>query len=338
MRSTAARGRVGIGDVEVDRLGAGLGGDARGALVVDVADEDVGALGGEPGRDRLADPARAAGDQRLASLESHRRELTVPVREDDGDARRRRLRLTRVGHADRRTAVANGAPPHARQGSAGRRGAGQGPSAAGNGPRSPERPSAAVEHGRPDTPLASAVERVARERQSARMLAHALRTVALAHALASLDAVRFDVELLWCACLLHDVALESPAAGRCFAVRGGEIARETALDAGSDRATAEALGDAVSRHATPGLDPGRHPPAIPSRGRSSRRRARPAARGHGCRLRRRARSQHSRGMGSRRRSRPPGAPRHGAVRGGRAALAERPLCFSLAARAAPLPR
>ena len=189
----------------------------------------------------------------------------------------------------------------------------------------------------PDTPLASAVERVARERQSATMLAHALRTVALAHALASLDAVRFDVELLWCACLLHDVALESPRAGRCFAVRGGEIARETALDAGSDRATAEALGDAVSRHATPGLDPGRHPlPYLVAGGAlvdvlGRRLEDLDAAFVDGL-IAAQPRDGFATALATAWRA------EAGAVPGGRAALAERPLCFSLAARAAPLPR
>jgi 8-hydroxy-5-deazaflavin:NADPH oxidoreductase len=41
-------------------------------LEVHVADQDFGSLGGEPRRDRGADPARAAGDQRLASLQPHR--------------------------------------------------------------------------------------------------------------------------------------------------------------------------------------------------------------------------------------------------------------------------
>ena len=62
-----------IGDVEARRLGADLGGDPLGAVDVDVADHDLGALGGEPARDRGADPARAAGDQRLSALEPHRR-------------------------------------------------------------------------------------------------------------------------------------------------------------------------------------------------------------------------------------------------------------------------
>jgi hypothetical protein len=115
----------------------------------------------------------------------------------------------------------------------------------------------------PDTALARAVEAVARERQSPAMMAHAFRSVAFAHAVAALDEIDVDPELLWCACLMHDVALESPEPGQCFAVRGGRIARDTALAAGASAKTAQMLGDAVSRHPTPGLDVDFHPlPAV----------------------------------------------------------------------------
>lgn len=115
----------------------------------------------------------------------------------------------------------------------------------------------------PDTAVARAVETVARQRQSPAMVAHALRTVAFAHAIAALDGIDVDAELLWCGCLMHDVALESPEPGQCFAVRGGRIARDTALAAGAPPDVAQALGDAVSRHATPGLNVSIHPlPAV----------------------------------------------------------------------------
>ena len=71
--STAARADLEVGDVELDRVAGDLAGDPLGALDVDVADPDLGALGGEPRRDRGADPAGAAGDQCLPPLEPHRR-------------------------------------------------------------------------------------------------------------------------------------------------------------------------------------------------------------------------------------------------------------------------
>ena len=54
-------------------MAADLARDPLGALEVDVADPDLGALGGEPRGDRGADAAGAAGDQCLPSLEPHRR-------------------------------------------------------------------------------------------------------------------------------------------------------------------------------------------------------------------------------------------------------------------------
>ncbi len=146
-----------------------------------------------------------------------------------------------------------------------------------------------------------------------------------------------DPELLWCASLLHDVAIEHPEPGRCFAVRGGEIAAAAAERAGAGPETVRLLGDAVSLHATPGLDPERYPL--------------PSLVYHGALVD---------VLGARLHQLDPGFvrallaahPREGfsqavasawqsevrAVPGGRAALAERPFCFSLAARLAPRPR
>jgi len=127
----------------------------------------------------------------------------------------------------------------------------------GRGRRSARAPLAVVDV--PDTALARAIEAEVRARQSPSMTAHALRSVAFAHAVAALDEVVVDPELLWCACLMHDIALESPMPGQCFAVRGGRIARDTALAAGASATTAHTLGDAISRHATPGLSTKSHP-------------------------------------------------------------------------------
>lgn len=111
----------------------------------------------------------------------------------------------------------------------------------------------------PDTALCRAVEAAATRLQSPQLVGHAYRTVAYAHAVAMIDRIDVDPELLWCASLLHDVALERPTAGECFAVRGGEFAERIALEASVDASIARVLGDAVSRHATPDLDPVAHP-------------------------------------------------------------------------------
>lgn len=111
----------------------------------------------------------------------------------------------------------------------------------------------------PDSSLCHAVEAAAVAGQSPQMLGHAYRSVAYAHAVATMDEVEVDPELLWCACLLHDIALEQPVQDHCFAVRGGETAEQVALDAGAGPATAAILGDAISWHITADLDPVEHP-------------------------------------------------------------------------------
>ena len=66
--STAAWAEPEVGDVELDRQPGDLARDLGGALEVQVADGHLGALGGEPPRDRRADPAGAAGDEGLLAL------------------------------------------------------------------------------------------------------------------------------------------------------------------------------------------------------------------------------------------------------------------------------
>ena len=60
---------------------------------------------------------------------------------------------------------------------------------------------------------------------------------------------------MWCACLLHDIGLPEPVAGQCFAVRGGLLAYDLALNARIATSRADLLAEAISRHPTPGLDP-----------------------------------------------------------------------------------
>ena len=60
----------------------------------------------------------------------------------------------------------------------------------------------------PDTPLCRAAVRVARQHYGdGALLRHAFRTIAYAHAVAKFDRLDVDPELLWCACLLHDIGL-----------------------------------------------------------------------------------------------------------------------------------
>lgn len=105
----------------------------------------------------------------------------------------------------------------------------------------------------PDSTAAREAEELARTALSAPVLAHSFRTYLFGKALAGLDGAAYDDEVAYIACLLHDLNLEHPTPGRCFAVVGGERAAALALDAGLDPERADAVGAAVAAHITPGV-------------------------------------------------------------------------------------
>ncbi|WP_458690523.1 HD domain-containing protein [Nocardia tengchongensis] len=113
----------------------------------------------------------------------------------------------------------------------------------------------------PDSRLARAAETEARETLSDAMLAHSYRTYYLGRVLAGLDGAEYDDELVYVSSLLHDITLESPTPGRCFAVTGGEHAVRLADRCGVAPERAAAIGAAIAAHLTPGVaanlgDPG----------------------------------------------------------------------------------
>lgn len=113
----------------------------------------------------------------------------------------------------------------------------------------------------PDTPLAKAAEEHARETLSDALLAHSFRTYFFARALADLDRATYDDEIAYVSSLLHDIALETPTPGRCFAVVGAESAVAFAHRHGAAPDRAETIGAAIAAHLTPGIaanlaDPG----------------------------------------------------------------------------------
>lgn len=113
----------------------------------------------------------------------------------------------------------------------------------------------------PDSELTQAALRLATERQSAAMLNHANRTFGFGLAIAEHRQISLDLELFWCACLLHDVELEHPEPGRDFAAEGGLTAHDVLLEAGATPSDAEAIAETIVRHASPGIDPTDHPAA-----------------------------------------------------------------------------
>lgn len=113
----------------------------------------------------------------------------------------------------------------------------------------------------PDSKLAVAAETEASEALTPPVLNHSLRTYYFGRVLADLDGAAYDDELVYVSCLLHDLQLEHPTPGRCFAVTGGERAAALALDAGAAQERATAIGAAIAAHVTPGVaddlsDPG----------------------------------------------------------------------------------
>lgn len=107
----------------------------------------------------------------------------------------------------------------------------------------------------PGSRLVREAETEARETLTPSMLAHSQRTFFYGLALARLDRTPVDVEHFYATSLLHDIALETPEPGACFAVRGGRTMEAVALRAGLDAATARRLGDAIAHHITPGVGP-----------------------------------------------------------------------------------
>ncbi|MGH3955081.1 MAG: HD domain-containing protein, partial [Mycobacterium sp.] len=94
----------------------------------------------------------------------------------------------------------------------------------------------------PDSALARAAEQEARDSVTPHVLEHSYRTYFFGKALAEFDGVQVDDELVYIASLLHDLQLEHPTPGRCFAVVGGERAAQFVRDRGASEDRAQAVG------------------------------------------------------------------------------------------------
>lgn len=105
----------------------------------------------------------------------------------------------------------------------------------------------------PDSRLVRTAEEAALT-QSPALLAHGYRTALFGRALAVLDGVMVDPELLAVCGLLHDAGLVPAVAGEDFTVRSAAIASRTAHDAERDDA-ADLMADAITVHTTVGIDP-----------------------------------------------------------------------------------
>ncbi len=104
----------------------------------------------------------------------------------------------------------------------------------------------------PDTALTRDVIELARSSYQEPLLGHCLRTWLWADLLGGRDGIKPDEELLYVACLLHDIALTDrhrpPPGAACFAVYGGEVARTTLAELGADPSYADDVAQAIALH------------------------------------------------------------------------------------------
>jgi hypothetical protein len=105
----------------------------------------------------------------------------------------------------------------------------------------------------PDSAIARAAEDRARELSSPALYAHCLRTWAFASMFAQRDRIKHDTELLYLACVLHDLGLTDTHIGRdarasCFAVEGGRAAATLMHEHGASEQRARAVAQAIMLH------------------------------------------------------------------------------------------
>lgn len=104
----------------------------------------------------------------------------------------------------------------------------------------------------PDSRFAREVEAAAAE-QSPVIIGHSYRSWIFGRALADVDAVALDEELLYAGCLLHDHGIAPAVPDEDFTLRSARRASECATSARlDDRRTAQ-LADAITVHTTPGV-------------------------------------------------------------------------------------
>jgi hypothetical protein len=105
----------------------------------------------------------------------------------------------------------------------------------------------------PDSTIARAAEECARELSSPGLYGHCLRTWAFAALFAQRDRIAHDQELLYLACVLHDLGLTPAHNGhepraRCFAVEGARAAHALVLSHGAGQERARSVAEAISLH------------------------------------------------------------------------------------------
>ncbi len=105
----------------------------------------------------------------------------------------------------------------------------------------------------PDTALAREAEERVRELSKPQLYGHCLRTWAFAALFARRDRVDHDEELLYLACVLHDIGLTGAHDGRdptaaCFAVEGARAAQALLCEHQAPADRARSVAEAISLH------------------------------------------------------------------------------------------
>jgi len=105
----------------------------------------------------------------------------------------------------------------------------------------------------PDSALARDADERVRELSSPALYGHCLRTWAFAALFAQRDRVAHDAELLYLACVLHDLGLTEAhdcrdAGSECFAVEGARAARDLLGAHGEEEERAGRVAEAISLH------------------------------------------------------------------------------------------
>ncbi len=105
----------------------------------------------------------------------------------------------------------------------------------------------------PDSSLAREAEEHVRELSSPGLYGHCLRTWAFAELFSQRDRLSHDSELLYLACMLHDLGLTPSHWGRdahakCFAVEGASAARALVHAGGASEERSRTVAEAISLH------------------------------------------------------------------------------------------
>jgi hypothetical protein len=105
----------------------------------------------------------------------------------------------------------------------------------------------------PDSSLAAEADTVVQDLLTPALLNHSRRAYAWGAAIAVLEGVTFDRELLYLAAMFHDTGIPSPVPDVDFTVHSAALAREFIDNRGMSANDRELVANAIAMHHTPGV-------------------------------------------------------------------------------------